>query len=63
MVFLTGHLRPLEQTRAERYTAENLQVYFDVSKGVLLHAGVAVLNPDFDPEMPYSQEILITRPE
>ncbi len=35
-----------------------------MSKGVLiLKAGVAVLNPDFDPAVPYSQEILITRPE
>ena len=62
MEFLTGNLRPLEQTRAEWYTAENLQVYFDVSKGVLLDAGVAVLIPDFDPEVPYSQEVLITHP-
>ncbi len=30
---------------------------------MLLKAGVAVLNPDFDPVVPYSQEILITHPE
>ncbi len=62
MEFLTGNLRPLEQTRSEWYTAENLQIYFDVAKGVLLKAGVAVANPDFDPELPYSQEILIIKP-
>jgi hypothetical protein len=29
---------------------------------VLLNAGVAVVNPDFDPELPYSQELMITEP-
>ena len=62
MEFLTGHLRPLEQTRADWYTPENLKTYFDVAKGVLIKAGVAVLNPDFDPEKPYSEELIITKP-
>jgi hypothetical protein len=30
---------------------------------VLLKAGVDVLNRDFDPEVPYSQKIMITHPE
>jgi len=38
-------------------------MYFDVLNDVLLKAGVAVLNPDFDPEVPCSQEILITHPK
>ena len=59
MEFLTGHLRPLEQTRAEWYTAENLEKYFEVSKGGLLKASVAVANPDYDPMVPHSQAILI----
>jgi hypothetical protein len=63
MEFLSGYIRTLEQTRAEWYTAENLQIYFDDSKGVLLKAGVIVLNRDFDPEVPHSQEIMITHPE
>ena len=63
MEFLTGSLRPLEQTRAEWHTAENLKTYFEVVKGVLLKAGVAVPHPDFDPELPYSEELLITKPE
>ncbi len=62
MEFLTCHLRPLEQTRAEWYTAENLDTYFEVSKGVLLKAGVAEANPDYDPMVPHSQAILITNP-
>jgi hypothetical protein len=52
----------LELTRKEWYTAENLAIYFEVSKGVLLNAGVAVVNPDYDPNVPYSEEILITIP-
>ena len=59
MEFLTGHLRPLEQTRAEWYTAENHDKYFEVSKGLLLKAGVAIVNPDYDPMVPHSQAILI----
>jgi hypothetical protein len=30
---------------------------------VLLKAGVAVVSPDYDPNVPYSAEILITKPE
>ncbi len=30
---------------------------------MLLKAGVAVLNPDFDPEKPYSKKLIITKPE
>lgn len=62
MQFLTGNLSPLEQTRADWYIPENLKIYFEVAKGVLLKAGVAVLNPDFEPEKPYSEEVIITKP-
>ena len=40
-----------------------MQTYFEVSKGVLLKADVAIRNLDFDPELPYSQEILFTHPQ
>jgi len=36
--------------------------YFEAAKNVLLKAGVAVVNPHYDPNLPYSQEILITKP-
>ncbi len=42
---------------------ENLTTYFEVARDVLLGAGVAIRNPDYDPEVPYSEEIIITRPE
>jgi hypothetical protein len=63
MEFLTGYLRPLGQTRANWYTPEYLKTYFEVAKGVLLKAGVTVLSPEFDPEKPYSEELIITKPE
>ncbi len=28
-----------------------------------MKAGVAVVNPDYDPDLPYSKEIPITKPE
>ena len=40
-----------------------LASYFEVAKGMLLKAGVAFLKPDYDPDLPYSQEILIPSPE
>jgi hypothetical protein len=46
MGFTTGIRRPLEQTLAEWNTEENLETYFEVAKGVLLDAGVVVINPD-----------------
>ena len=63
MEFTTRVLRPLEQTRAEWNTAENLEIYFDVARDVLLDAGVVVMNHAYDPSVPYSEEIIITRPE
>ncbi len=60
MEFLTIALRPLEQTKADYNTLENMTAYYDVSKGVLLNAGVAILNPNYNPELPYSQDIMIT---
>jgi hypothetical protein len=60
---LTRHLRPLEMARHEWLTEQSLADYYKVAKGVLLKAGVARVNPDFQPDVPYSQEILITHPE
>ena len=63
MDFLTGHLRPLEQTREEWYTEKNLETYFDIARDVFLNAGVAVMNPTFDPSEPYSEELNIVAPD
>ena len=34
-----------------------------MARDVLINAGVAKLNADFDPDVPFSEEIVITRPE
>ena len=59
----TGTERPLEITRAKWYTEANLKTYYEVAEGVLLNAGVAARNPEYDEAVPCSQSILITRPE
>ena len=36
--------------------------YFEIAKDLLLDASVAKINPDYDPNVMYSKEILITHP-
>ena len=50
----TGTVRPLEITRSEWLTEDNLATYYDVAEGVLLNAGVAVRNPAYVPGEPFS---------
>ena len=59
----TGAFSPLEMTRAEWLTPDNLKVYYETAEGVLLKAGVAERNQHYDPKDPYSQSIIITHPE
>ena len=40
-----------------------MKTYYDVAVGVLLTAGVAERNPAYEPTEPFSEEILITRPD
>jgi hypothetical protein len=47
----------------EWLTEQKLVDYYEVAKGVLLKVGVARVNPDFQPDVPYNQEILITHPK
>ena len=61
--FLTGSVRPLEMTRAEWFTEDNLRTYYDVAAGVLTIAGVAEPNTSFNPNLPYSEQLIITHPE
>ncbi len=63
MKFTTGTLMPLDQTSKEWFTEEYLASYFEVARDELLNFGAAIVNPDFEPDVPYSQEIHITRPE
>jgi hypothetical protein len=63
MEFNTCVLRPLEQTKSAWYTPENLESYFTVTRELLINAGVAESNPNYDPNVVYSEEIIITHPE
>jgi len=38
-------------------------IYFEVARDMLFGAGVAVMNPNYDPTILYSEEIIITRPD
>jgi len=58
--FTTRVLRPLEQTPHEWFTEENLANYFEVAMDILLDVGVDVRNPDFDPNLPFSEKMCIT---
>ncbi len=55
--------KPLEMDRAKWVTPENRKAYFEVLAGVLVKAGVAVINPEFDENVLYSPPILIVHPE
>ena len=39
-----------------------MMLYYEVLEKVLLDEGIAELNPDFDPLMPYSQKLNILQP-
>ena len=59
MGFTIGVLRPLEQTRHEWITLENLKTHFEMARDVLLDAGVAFRSPSYNQCVPYSIEILL----
>jgi hypothetical protein len=60
---MTGTERPLEMTRAEWCTLENMDKYIDVTAKVKVRAGVAEVNPNNDPTVEGSEPIFITHPE
>ena len=57
--FLTGAERPLEMTRHECLTLGNLETYFHVCAEVLVKAGVANVNLNYDPNVKGSEPVLI----
>jgi hypothetical protein len=60
--FLTGAERPLEMTRHEWLTLGNLETYFVVCAEVLVKAGVAHVNPSYDPNVKGSELVFIDKP-
>jgi len=49
--------------RADWFSENNLERDFEVARDVILNAGVAVITPDYSPNLPYSQELIINAPE
>ena len=53
-----GPARPLDQSRAEWYTQENLLMSFKNFAEILLKFKYIMPNESFDPEDPYSEQYL-----
>jgi hypothetical protein len=60
---MTGTERPLEMTRAEWCTLENMDKYFDMAAKVMVRAREAEVNSNYDPTVEGSEPLFITHPE
>ena len=70
----TGNFQPIETSRAEWCTPENMKKYYDIAAQVFLDAGIAEKNPKYDPDVPYDftkpydaqplecQPVIVTKP-
>ena len=61
--FSTGASRPLETVREKWCTSANIETYYNIIIDTLVEEGIAIRNPDFDPDVPYSNPITIVHPE
>ena len=59
----TGNIRPLEVTRGKWSTPENVLTHYNMVRDKLLELKLAVPNAGYDPKLPFSEEIKITRPD
>jgi hypothetical protein len=59
----TGNLTPLEMSRAQWATAANAKKHYDLLAEIFVDATVATPNPDYNPDEPYSERLLITKPD
>ena len=58
---ILGTVRPLEVERAQWFTPDNLEKYYANAAEVLVKAGIAVSNPDYDPNVEEGEMIFITK--
>ena len=56
----TGNLTPLEMSRA-RATAANAKKHYDLLAEIFVDANVAIPNPDYNPDEPCSERLLIVK--
>jgi hypothetical protein len=54
--------RPCEERRAAWGKSWNLLTHFNQVAVKLVSIGAAVENPDYDPDVPYSEPIFVTQP-
>ncbi|KAL1526897.1 hypothetical protein AB1Y20_015588 [Prymnesium parvum] len=59
----TANLTPLEMTRAQWATPENLKKHYDMLADMLVELKLAVPNPSFDPYKPRDERLHIIKPE
>ena len=58
----TAQVKPLEVRRAKWATVENVKQHYDVLADVLVATGLAVVNPDYNPETPRCERLFIIKP-
>ena len=58
----TSNIRPLEMTRAQWATPENALKHYEVLRDLLLELGIAAKVPEFNPDVPYAEELKILKP-
>ena len=57
-----GNLRQLKVTRAKWATPENIKIHYDMLEERFIELGLAVRNPAFKPDEPFSESIKIIKP-
>ena len=59
----TANLTPLEMTRAQWATSKNAKMHYDQVNDLLITLKLAVPDPAYDPDRPYSQRLVLLKPE
>jgi len=58
----TANLKPLELTRAQWATVENVEKHYNMLAELLIDLKLAVPNPSYDPEVKLSERVIIVKP-
>ena len=59
----TANLTPLEMTRAQWATSANAKKHYDMLADLLVKLELAIPDPAYDPDVPYSQRLILLKPE
>jgi len=58
----TANLKPLEVTRAQWATVENIKKHYDMLAEIFVKLNLAVPNPNYDPTVKLSERVIIVKP-